>query len=181
MSPLAHAALPTARTIRWWPLAVVLLPLTGLVLLARDGGRPAEPALLLAAAALASLIVTALRDEAATTLEPVPVTIGRRRALRLLLVGAPALLAWWGLTLLVDGPPPTVSLLALAACGVVVATRGGGRWSLLAGTAVPVVWFALDRIVTDRGALGEVLASWRTEPWLVLALACVACVVGSRR
>jgi hypothetical protein len=183
---LAQAALPTARTIHWWPLALVVAPLAGLVLLARDGARPAEPVLLLVAAALASVVVTALRDEAASTLEAVPVPIVQRRALRLALVGVPVLVVWWALTSLVStGRPATASLLALAACGVAVATRGtswgSSRWWLLAGTAVPVLWFALDRLLAGRGSLGDALGWWRTDPWPLLAAAVVALALGSRR
>ena len=183
---LAQAALPTARTIRWWPLALVVAPLAGLVLLARGGDRPAEPALLLAAAALASVVVSALRDEAASTIEAVPAPIVHRRALRLALVGVPVLAVWWALMSLVGtGRPATASLLALAAWGVAVATRGTSqetsrRW-LLTGSAVPVVWFVLDHLLADRGSLGVALGLWRTDPWPLLAVAAVAVVLGSRR
>ena len=182
MSTLVQAALPTARTIRWWPLAAVGVPVLGLELLARSEGRPAAGVLLVAAAALASLAVTALRDDAATLLEPVPVPAMRRRLLRLALVGTPTLLVWWALSAAgaSRAEPGVGPLLALAASGVAVAVWGPARWQVLAGAAVPVVWFALDRIAAD-GTVGDVLASWRTDPWLVVALAVGACVLGRRR
>jgi hypothetical protein len=178
MSVLLQAALPTARTIRWWPLVVVVVPVAGLVALARSVGRPAGAVLLLGAAALASLVVTALRDDAAVTLEALPVSIARRSALRLALMGAPVLLAWWSL-LEVAGTtrPGTASLLVLATCGTAVATRGASRWAVLAGAAVPVVWFAADRVVGGRGTLGEVLGWWRTDPWPVLLVVLLVCLV----
>jgi hypothetical protein len=189
MSALVQAALPTARTIRWWPLALVVVAVTGLVLVARSADRPAGAVLLLGAAALASLVVTALRDEAAATLEALPVSTARRSALRLTLMGAPVLLAWWSLLEVADATRPgTASLLVLATCGVAVALHGASRWSVLAGAAVPVLWFAVDRVVGGRGVLGEVLGWWRTDPWpvllvalLVLLAAPVAHVAGGRR
>jgi hypothetical protein len=189
MSVLLQAALPTARTIRWWPLVVVVVPVAGLVALARSDGRPAGAVLLLGAAALASLVVTALRDDAAVTLEALPVSIARRSALRLALMGAPVLLAWWSLLALADATRPGIaSLLVLATCGTAVATRGSSRWAVLAGAAVPVVWFAADRVVGGRGSVGEALGWWRTDPWpvlLVVLLVClvpvVARIVGGRR
>lgn len=178
---LVQAALPTARTIRWWPLGAVGVPVLGLVLLARSEGRPADGVLLVAAAALASLVVTSLRDDAATLLEAVPVSAVRRRLLRLALVGAPALLVWWALAAAGASSEPGVGpLLALAATGVAVAVWGPARWRVLAGTAVPVVWFALDRAAAD-GAVGDVLAWWRTDPWIVAAVAVSVCALGWRR
>lgn len=182
MSALAQAALPTARTIRWWPLAAVLVPTAGLVLLARSEGRPASTVLLLGAAALASVVVTALRDDAEVTVAALPVSLARRRVLRLGLVAGPVLLAWGSLlTLAGTSRVSTGSLLALTACGVATVVWLPGRWSVLAGAALPAVWFAVDRVSGGRGVLGEVLAWWRTDPWPVVAVAVVACVVGSRR
>ena len=172
MSALVQAALPTARTIRWWPLAVVVVALTGLVLVARSADRPAGAVLLLGAAALASLVVTALRDDATVVLEALPVSTARRNALRLTLMGAPVLVAWWSLLEVADATRPgTASLLVLATCGVAVATMGASRRSVLAGAAVPVLWFAADRVAGGRGTLGEVLGWWRTDPWPVLLVA----------
>ena len=180
MTALAHAALPTVRTMRWWPLAAVTVPVTGLVLLARSEGRPAVPVLVLAAAAVASLSVGALRDDAATTLEALPTSLARRRVLRLALVGAPVLLVWWSLVALGDSTRPGVAaLLALTSSGVAVAVWAPARPSVRAGAAVPVLWFAADRLVT--GWAGDLLAWWRTDPWPVLAVAFVAIVLGSRR
>ena len=159
-------------------------PVLGLVLVARSQDRPADGILLVGAAALASLAVAALRDDAAALLEPVPVSPMRRRLLRLTLAGVPTLLAWWALVAVgaTGGEPGTGPLLALAGvavspwpCGV---RRGGGCWP---ATAVPVVWFTLDRAVGAEGTLGDVLGWWRTDPWAVLALAVAACVLGRRR
>jgi hypothetical protein len=183
IAALGQAALPTARTMRWWPLAAVGAPILGLVLVARSQDRPAGGVLLIGAAALASLAVAALRDDAATLLEPVPVPPMRRRLLRLTLAGVPALLAWWALVTVggTGDEPGTGPLLALAACGVAVAVWGPARWGVLAGAAVPVVWFTLDRAVGSGGALGDALGWWRTAPWPVLALAVTTCVLGRRR
>jgi hypothetical protein len=183
IAALGQAALPTARTMRWWPLGAVGAPVLGIVLVARSEGRPTDGILLVAAAALASLAVAALRDDAAALLEPVPVSPMRRRLLRLTLMGVPTLLAWWALVTVggtggEHGPAP---LLALAGAAVAVAVWAPVRWRVLGGAALPVVWFALDRAVASEGALGDVLGSWRTDPWPVLALAVAACVLGRRR
>ena len=183
ITALGQAALPTARTMRWWPLAAVGAPVLGLVLLARSEGRPADDVLLVAAAALASLAVAALRDDAAALLEPVAVSPMRRRLLRLTLAGVPTMLAWWALVTLAStgGDPGTGPLLALAGWGVAASVWGPRRWRVLAGAAVPVVWFTLDRVAAADGAVGDVLGWWRTDPWPVLALAVAACVLGRRR
>jgi hypothetical protein len=180
---LGQAALPTARTIRWWPLGAVAAPVLGLVLVARSQDRPATGILLIGAAALASLAVAGLRDDAAALLEPVPVPPMSRRLLRLALAGVPTLLSWWALMTVAatGGEPGTGPLLSLAACGVAVAVWGPARWRVLAATAVPVVWFTLDSAVGPSGALGDALAWWRTDPWVVLALAVAVCVLGRRR
>jgi hypothetical protein len=180
---LGQLALPTVRTMRWWPLAAAGAPVLGLVLIARSADRPADAVLLIGAAALASVVVGALRDDAAVLLEAVPVSTMRRRVVRLALVGVPALLVWWGLVAVgaPGGAPGTGPLLALAGCGVAVAVWGPQRWAVLAGSAVPVVWFALDRVAAADGALGGVLGWWRTDPWPVVAVAVVACIVGRQR
>jgi hypothetical protein len=177
---LGQAALPTARTMKWWPLGAVGAPVLGLVLLARSQHRPTEGLLLIGAAALASLAVAALRDDAAALLAPLPVSPMRRRLLRLALVGVPTLLAWWALVAVGGGGSGTGPFLALTASGVAVAVWGPAPWQVLAGAAVPVVWIALDRAV-GAGMLGDVLGWWRTDPWPVLALAVAACVLGRRR
>ncbi len=182
MSALVQAVRPTVRTVRWWPFAAVALPIAALTLLARSEGRPADAVLLLGAAGLASVLVAAVREDAASTLAALPVSAARRRALRLALVGGPVLLAWVALTALADVDRPGAgTLLALSACGVLVAVRGPQRWAVLAGAAVPAVWFALDRAAAGHGTVGEVLGWWRTDPWPVLALAVAACVLGRRR
>lgn len=183
IAALGQAALPTARTMRWWPLAAVGAPILGLVLIARSQDRPTDGVLLIGAAALSSLVVTALRDDAAALLEPVPVSPMRRRLLRLALAAVPTLLAWWALVTAggTGGEPGTGPLLALAGSGVAVAVWGPVRWRVLAGTAVPVLWCTLDRAVGSDGTLGDVLGWWRTDPWPVLGLAVAACVLGRRR
>ncbi len=179
---LGEAAVPTARTMRWWPLGAVGATVLCLVLVARNQDRSADGVLLVGAAALASLAVAALRDDAAALLEPVPVSPMRRRLLRLTVVGVPTLLAWWALVAVGGGSGSgTGTLLALAGSGVAVAVWCPARWRVLAGATVPVVWVALDRSVGSSGTLGDVLGWWRTDPWPVLALAVAACVVGRRR
>lgn len=183
IAALGQAALPTARTMRWWPLAAVGAPVLGLVLVARSQDRPNDGVLLIGAAALASLAVAALHDDAAALLEPVPVSSMRRRLLRLTLAGVPTLLVWWALVAVgaASVEPGAGPLLALVGSGVAVVVWGPVRWRVLAGSAVPVVWFTLDRAVGSAGALGDVLGLWRTHPWPVLAIAVAACVLGRRR
>lgn len=183
IAALGQAALPTARTMRWWPLGAVGAPVLDLVLLARHQQRPADAVLMVAAAALASLAGAALRDDAAVLLEPVPVSPMRRRLLRLALAGVPTLVVWWALVTrdVTGGGPGTPALLALAGWGVAAAVWGPARWRVLAGAAVPVVWFTLDRVAAAAGTVGDVLGWWRTDPWPVLAVAVVACLLGRRR
>lgn len=182
IAALGQAALPTARTMRWWPLGAIGAPVLALVLLARSQDRPVDGILLIGAAAMASLAVGSLRDDATALLETVPVSAMRRRLLRLALVGAPTLLVWWAIVATgAAAGAGTGPLLALAGSGVAVAVWGPVRWRVLAGAAVPVVWFALDQAVGSVGTLGDVLGWWRTDPWPVLALAVAACVLGRQQ
>jgi hypothetical protein len=180
-SVLVQAALPTARAIRWLPAAVLAGLLVAVSALARQAGRPADVVLAIAAAGLAAVVVAGLQDPAEALLAAVPVSVMRRRVLRLALLGTPALAVWWLLASLTpveaSGPGP---LLALTACGVVVAVWAPQRRALLLAASTPVALLVLHQVAPD-GTASEVLAWWLTDPWWVLAGATLVCVAGRRR
>ena len=180
-SVLVQAALPTARAIRWAPAASLAAVLVTAGVLARSADRPADTVLAIAAAGLAATVVAGLHDPAAALLSAVPVPVMQRRALRLVLLGLPALAVWWLLDVLtttgVSGPGP---LLALTACGVAVAVWTPPRRAVLLGASTPVVLFALHQVGLP-GRVSDVVAWWLTDPWSVLAGAALLCVAGRRR
>ncbi|MFC7724594.1 hypothetical protein ACFQW6_05715 [Nocardioides sp. GCM10028917] len=178
---LAHAALPTARAMRWAPAVLLAAVLVAATLLARSAGRPADVVLAIAAAGLAATVVSGLHDPAAAMLTAVPVSLMQRRVLRLGLLGLPALAVWFLLdsltTARLSGPGP---LLAAAACGVAVALWAPQRRAVLLGASTPVALFALHQLLPD-GTVSDVVGWWLTEPWWVLAAATLLCVAGRRR
>ena len=178
---LAHAALPTARAMRWAPAVLLAAVLVAATLLARSAGRPADVVLAIAAAGLAATVVSGLHDPAAGMLSAVPVSVMQRRVLRLALLGLPALAVWFLLdsltTARLSGPGP---LLAAAACGVAVALWAPQRRAVLLGASTPVALFALHQFLPD-GTVSDVVGWWLTEPWWVLAAATLLCVAGRRR
>jgi hypothetical protein len=184
VTPLAQAALPTSRSIRWSPLAGVAGLLLAVLLLSRTAERPAGVLMAIAAAALASVVVASLHDPAADLLAAVPVSVMQRRLLRLVLVLVPTLLAWGAL---VAVAPPSLGarslgpLLALTAAGVAAGVWSPARRAVLVGASVPVLWFALDMTVTDDGLLGDAAGWWRTDPWPVAVVALGALAAGRRR
>jgi hypothetical protein len=178
---LAHAALPTARAMRWAPAVLLAAVLVAATLLARSAGRPADVVLAIAAAGLAATVVSGLHDPAAAMLAAVPVSLMQRRVLRLGLLGLPALAVWFLLdsltTARLSGPGP---LLAAAACGVAVALWAPQRRAVLLGASTPVALFALHQFL-PAGTVSDVVGWWLTEPWWVLAAATLLCVAGRRR
>lgn len=181
---LVQAALPTSRAMPWRPFVTVAGLLVLVLTLLRGSGQPTDTFLALAAASLASLVVGALHDPAATLLTTVPVSAARRRALRLILACLPVLSLWWALAL-ISGPSPAPPgpgpLLALAASGVAVAVWSPSQHGVFVGASVPMAWYALDRLVPWSGAAAEVSGWWRTEPWSVAAAAVLVLVAGRRR
>ena len=179
-SVLVQAALPTARAIRWAPSASLAAVLVAAGVLARSADRPADTVLVIAAAGLAATVVAGLHDPAAALLSAVPVPLMQRRALRLVLLGLPALAVWWLLDTLTtagSGPGP---LVALTACGVAVAVWAPPRRAVLLGASTPVALFALHQVGLP-GRASDVVAWWLTDPWWVLVGAVLLCVAGRRR
>jgi hypothetical protein len=178
---LTQAAPPTSRAMPWRPLlasaAVTLLVLS----LARGSGQSVDAFLAIASAALASLVVAALHDPAASLLAAGPVSAMQRRLLRLVLVTLPVLTLWWTLTLIsgaTSGPGP---LLALAASGVAVTVWVPPDRGVLLGAGAPMAWYALDQLVPWTGVASDVVGWWRTESWSVTAVAVLVLIVGRRR
>jgi hypothetical protein len=184
ITPLAQAALPTSRSVRWSPVAGVTAVLLAVLLVARTAQRPADVLMTIAAAALASVVVASLHDPASDLLAALPVSAMQRRILRLLLVLAPALLAW---AVLVVVAPPSLGatspgpLLALAAAGAAASVWSPARRAVLVGATVPVAWFALDMVVPVDGVLADAAGWWRTDPWPVVVVALGALAAGRRR
>jgi hypothetical protein len=184
ITPLAQAALPTSRSIRWSPLAGVAALLVAVLLVARTAQRPADVLMAIAAAALASVVVASSQDPAADLLAAVPVSVMQRRLLRLGLVLVPCLLVWGVLVVVAPASLGATSpgpLLALTAAGVAVGVWSPARRAVLAGASVPVLWFVLDLAVPGDGLLADLAGWWRTDPWPVLVVTLGALVVGRRR
>ncbi len=184
VAPLWQAALPTARAIRWVPLVGVTALVLPVLVLARTSQRPVDQLLAVASAALACAVVGALHDPAAFLLAAVPVSVMRRRLLRLALVLLPALAIWGVLTSVSHASPGAGSpgpLLALPAAGVAVGVWSPAHPAALVGAFVPVLWFALDMTVPGSGVLADAAGWWRTAPQAVVAVALAALVVGRRR
>ena len=178
---LAQAAPPTSRAMPWRPLlasaAVTMLVLS----LARGSGQSVDAFLAIASAALASLVVAALHDPAASLLATVPVSAMQRRLLRLVLVTLPVLALWWTVTLIsgaTSGPGP---ILALAASGVAVAVWVPPDRGVLLGGCVPLGWYAIDQLAPWTGVAADVVGWWRTESWSVTTVAVLVLIAGRRR
>lgn len=183
---------PTLRATVWSPL---LAGAGGLLLVGagvRASGASPEAVVGLASAALASALVAGLHDPAANTLGPVPISVSRRRLHRLVLLTPVALAAWLALLTLgrLSTPDwavgwPVGPVVALAAAGLAVATWAPVDRQVPAGVAVPLLWFAVDRVVVGTaphdGQTGELLAAWQDRPWVVCGLAVVAIGLGWRR
>lgn len=181
---LGQAVVPTARSLRWAPLAGVTGLLLGVLLLARTAHRPADVVLAVASAALACVVVAALHDPAAALLAAVPVSLMRRRGLRLVLVLLPTLTVWAVLTRVSDSSPGTGSpgpLLALAAAGVAAAVWSPPHRAVLVGASVPLLWFAVDLAVPGARVLSDAAGWWHTAPWTVVAVALLVLLAGRRR
>lgn len=180
---LTQAVLPTARVVGWGPGAAVAGLLVLSAWLAGVTDRAADVVLVLAAAGLAATVLAGMQDPAAELLAAVPVSTMRRRLLRVVLLGVPALTVWWLLGVLTTtartaGPGP---LLALTACGVAVAVWTPPRHGALLGAVTPVVLVALRQVVPLDGTVSEVVGWWLTDPWWVLAAASLLCLAGRRR
>jgi hypothetical protein len=184
MATLAQATLPTARVIRWWPLVGTSALLLSAALLTAASDRPGDLLLVLASAALASLVVGALHDPARMLLEPVPVSAMQRRVLRIALTGGAALVVWAVLTLLLtesSGIHEVGPLVALTSVGVAVAVWAPARSCVLLGAVIPVLLFSLGQAVPGDGPVSEVATLWHTDPWPVAAVALTACFLGRTR
>jgi fluoroquinolone transport system permease protein len=195
---------PLARSLRWWPLLAGGLTGLGLAWL---GTRPTIPPLDPAAAVvwlrlgIVTLAVGAafvLDDQSEPTTLSTPVSLLRRRALRLALA-APAVAAWWGgLTLVaarlpadttvplgplaVEAAALLVTVIALAAAAAPhLADRCGG----VAATSTILALVVGVSLLPERVALFADPGSGQWTPaherwWVVTAAAAVAFVLASR-
>ena len=180
---LRQATYPTTRAIAWAPLLAVvgLLLALGTVLRLLDG-RPG-PVLVLGAAAMAAVLVFALRDPVEPLLAALPTDRIRRRALRLALVGAVALPLWLLVAEVLPGDGLALAPgLALAATGVAIATWLPVDRDISVAAAVPLLWASAAQMLGGgAGAAGDVAAWWRTDPWWVVAVAGLLITLGRHR
>lgn len=154
---------PTARSIFWWPLAVVAACLAVAALLAAASGSPTAGLAGISAAGLAAAVVAGLRDPAAALLSAVPTSVAVRRVRRLALLVPVEVVAWIGAFGL-----PLGGLVALTAAGIAVAVWVSGP----AGVAVPLAWV----LVARAGAF-----SWDQHTELVTIAAAAALWTGRDR
>ena len=178
---------PTARAIGWLPLTAVGGGLVALSAVAAYADRWPTAMLGIASAAVAAGAVAGLRDEAASLLAAVPVPALTRLAHRLVLLVPAAVAVWlaylWPGQAAEPGPGwPVAPMLALAACGAVVADRAAGWWGTAAGVAVPLLWAAAGHVAGPFDTkVAEVLLPWLHHPWLVITAATAALLWGRTR
>jgi hypothetical protein len=185
VSATTQAALPTARSMAWTPVAVTATGLVAVAMLARATERGTPLALSLTAGALAALAVLALRDPAAALLAAVPLSAWRRRALRLAWIAAVVLPLWMVVTALLPAVGlgtalPALLALSASALAVAVWIPDGGDPGRAA--ALPLLWVAAGSTVGGVGGpVGDASLLWREHPWPLLAVAVVLLAAGSSR
>lgn len=195
---------PLMRSLRWWPLLAGGLTGLGLVWL---GTRRMDPPLDLQTAALwlrlgiVTLAVGAafvLDDPSETSTLHVPVSLLRRRALRLMLV-APAIVAWWGVLAWIAGRLPTHAtvplgplvleaaalLVTVAALAAAAAPHLTDRCGGIAASSTTLALVAAAFLLPGRLALFADPGSPHWAPahqrwWAVAAVAALGLVLASR-
>ena len=178
---------PTARAIGWSPLALVGLLLVGLSAVTAYAGSWPVALLGIACAAVAAGVVAGLRDPAAALLAAVPVPPWTRLLHRLVLLVPAGVAVWlaylWPAQTEVPGLGwPVAPVLALAACGAVVADRAPGWLGATAGVGVPLLWAAVGLVAGPLDEdVAELVLPWLHHPWLVITAATAALFWGRNR
>ena len=178
---------PTARAISWLPLATVGGALVALSAVTAYADRWPVGMLGIATGAVAAGLVAGLRDPAAALLAAVPVPPVTRLLHRLVLLVPAGVVVWlaylWPAQAAGPGPGwPVAPMLALAACGAVVADRAPGGSGTAAGVAVPLLWVAVARVAGPLDQdVAELVLPWQHHPWLVITAASAALLWGRTR
>jgi len=176
---LAQAVRPTARSIAWSPVVGAALALT-VVTLALAGEERAGAVISGPAAALvAFVVVSSVRDRAARLLAAVPTPLLTRRLLRVAIV-APAAIA----VLLLAQPEQPLLVLgdaaALALAGLAVRTWVPDGRVVTLGAVVPLAWVGAGQFAGGTPRFAALLW-WHTESPIVAAVGLALVVLGSRR
>ncbi|WP_028660182.1 hypothetical protein [Nocardioides insulae] len=180
-SVLTQAARPTAAALPWPPVLAAGAVGLGAVLLIRGLSERPSGLPVLAAAAVVSGALAALRDPADPLLAALPTS---RLARRLLRLGLVAVLAIPLLVVLQSLVPTSVdtdlapAAVALALAGLALATwLPPGRATQLAA-ALPVVWVTASQLLDG---VVDGLDVWSTHPWPVAAVSALAVIAGRHR
>lgn len=181
----------TARLVRWPPLGVVTLIALALGTTLRVGSAAMPTQLGVAViGAIAASVALSLHDPAWELLGPVPISVGRRTALRVALAGPVALASWLvlnGLGRWISGTDlehiETMGLVALIAAGVAATVFAHHRRPDDAATigASVVLGWALTGTLAPEGPIADVSEAWIRQPWAVAALASTVAVLAARR
>jgi len=183
---MVTALAPATRTVAWAPFGACAAAALAVVVVARSAGFGSPHVVaVVAAGVLAGGAALALDDPADVLLAPVPVSVRRRLALRLVAVVAACGLVWWGVDVGLGhgvGVRPE-ALAALIATGVGVTTIvGRARPDLAAdaGAAVVLAW-AIVPATVDLGALAGLGTAWTTRPAAVTVAAVAGIALGGHR
>lgn len=183
----------SARAMTWTPLLASAGALVVVGTAAVASGARLGELCVLGAATLAAGALATLHDRAGDLLDAVPVSPGRRRRHRVLLLAPAAVLVWAALLATAglaggqDAGWPMGRVAALLASGVAVATWTPRSWAVGAAVATPLVWFGLDRFVGNSQSLAGsavsswALSAWTLHPWAVVTVAVGVAVAGWRR
>lgn len=142
---------PNARTIRWIPLGVIVTLGAWVVRSgARDGADPATIALPIATTMLGLWLCLLFEDAAGEIVGPTPVSLWRRRAVRVAIATPAVAAAWFAFTWLgpLHGPTPPMTAMAVV---VVVSSLA------CAAVATRFVSPARSGMVAAVGLIGTVL------------------------
>ncbi|GAA1167636.1 hypothetical protein GCM10009584_05740 [Ornithinimicrobium humiphilum] len=176
---------PTGRAVPWHALVAVAPVLVASAALGAAVDRTALVASDIAAAGLASAVVSGLADPAADLLDALPTRRSARRLHRLALLVPAGLTIWLAFlaTALVGAGPgpgwPVGPFLALTFTGCAVAAVSPARYAVAAGAAAPLVWIVLGRAAAGLDTRGDqLLAAYQHHPWIV-TLAALAALLGT--
>lgn len=178
---------PTARSIPWTPLAGVAACLAAVTVVAAYAASWPQGLLHIAAAGVAAAVVAGLHDPAEALLAALPTSAAVRRARRQLLLVPAALSLWMAYLasghLSEPGPGwPLGPVTALVATGFAVAVWAPKRLAVEVGVTTPLLWYVASRAGgVLEGKPGEVLSAWQQHPWIVVAVAVAALLIGRNR
>lgn len=170
---------PTARAIRWLPLAgaMVLAVVVGGLFFLEDAGAIPVPITWLGLGGLGASVALMLDDPAAALVAPLPTSTGRRVVQRLALVVPATVLIWLllaGLGAVVFDESPSGSvggLLALVGIAVAVTSwrmADDPATATTIGAIAPIALVATGLFGLRTGFARTLTESWSTHPWVVV-------------